>query len=61
MARSRCNVKLRHHPCFNTDGQGNLIDNWKVWEGESLSRSVSPGGDNGTNAVVIEGLSLIHI
>lgn len=55
MARSRCRVKLRHHPCFNTDGQGNLIDNWSVWEGESLSRSVSPGGDNGTNAVVISG------
>jgi hypothetical protein len=49
----RCSVKLRHHPCYNTDGDGNLINHWQVSEGQSHASGV--GANDAANAVVISG------
>ena len=49
----KCSVKLRHHPCYNTDGDGNLINHWQVSEGQSLAAGAS--ANDAANAVVISG------
>ena len=49
----KCSVKLRHHPCYNTDGDGNLINHWQVSEGQSHRSGVS--ANDSANAVVISG------
>ena len=49
----KCSVKLRHHPCYNTDGDGNLINHWQVSEGQSHVSGVS--ANDKADAVVISG------
>ena len=49
----KCSVKLRHHPCYNTDGNGNLINHWQVSQGQSHASGVS--ANDKANAVVISG------